>query len=170
MLGIFKIVLHLRDWHSFMWQSLNILNNFNTSLWNKFSEKRLFKKLEYHFLVESTKIDNITFPYKTALSEANIKTYRMGNKKWTYPKEESFASTFLSRKFCFNLGISCIELIWCNNHPNVHIHTFLKRWSFTFGCFFPCEYPQNRFECSWNKDCSRLCMHQKLIWMEVHIY
>ena len=29
----------------------------------------LFKKLEYHFLVESTKIDSITFPYKTALSE-----------------------------------------------------------------------------------------------------
>ena len=28
----------------------------------------LFKKLEYNFLVESTKIDNITFPYKTALS------------------------------------------------------------------------------------------------------
>ena len=27
-----------------------------------------FKKLEYNFLVESTKIDNITFPYKTALS------------------------------------------------------------------------------------------------------
>ena len=25
--------------------------------------------MEYHFLVESTKIDNITFPYKTALSE-----------------------------------------------------------------------------------------------------
>ena len=31
----------------------------------------LFKKLEYCSLVESTKIDNITFPYKTALSETN---------------------------------------------------------------------------------------------------
>ena len=31
-----------------------------------------FKNLDYQFLVESTKIDNITFPYKTALSEANF--------------------------------------------------------------------------------------------------
>ena len=28
----------------------------------------------------------------------------------------------------------------------------------------------NRFECGQNKDCSRLYMHQKLMWMEVHIY
>ena len=33
----------------------------------------LFKKLEYCFLVESTKIENATFPHKTALSEANLK-------------------------------------------------------------------------------------------------
>ena len=46
-----------------------------------------FKKLEYCFLVESTKIENATFPYKTALSEANVKTSRMGNTKWTYRKE-----------------------------------------------------------------------------------
>ena len=33
----------------------------------------LFKNPEYHFLVESTKIENATFPYKAALSEANFK-------------------------------------------------------------------------------------------------
>ena len=33
-----------------------------------------FKKLEYRFLVESTKIENASFPYKTAISEANAKT------------------------------------------------------------------------------------------------
>ena len=49
----------------------------------------LFKKLEYHFLVESTKIDNISFPYKTALSEAIAKT---NSTKWIYHKEPSFAS------------------------------------------------------------------------------
>ena len=52
----------------------------------------LFKKLEYHFLVESTKIDNKTFPDKTALSEANVKAIRMGSTKSTYHKEQSFAS------------------------------------------------------------------------------
>ena len=51
-----------------------------------------FKKLEYHFLVESTKIDNITFPYKPTLSKANVKTNRKGSTKLTYHKEQSFAS------------------------------------------------------------------------------
>ena len=52
----------------------------------------LIKKLEYHFLVESTKTDNITFPYKTALSEANVETNRMESTKLTHHKEQSFAS------------------------------------------------------------------------------
>ena len=52
----------------------------------------LFKKLEYRSLVESTKIDNITFSYKTALSEANVRTNRVGSAKLTYHKEQSFAS------------------------------------------------------------------------------
>ena len=44
-------------------------------LWNKFSGKRkpFFKKLEYRFLVETTKIENGLFPFKTALPEANVK-------------------------------------------------------------------------------------------------
>ena len=36
-----------------------------------------FKKLEYRFLVESTKIENASFPYKTAISEANVETNKM---------------------------------------------------------------------------------------------
>ena len=80
---------------------INFLKNANT-----------FKKLEYSFLVESTKIDNITFPYKTALSEANVKTKRMGSTKLTYRKERSFATNhFPFRKFCFSLGTLYIELI-----------------------------------------------------------
>ena len=31
-----------------------------------------FKKLEYRFLVESTKIENASFPYKTVISEAKL--------------------------------------------------------------------------------------------------
>ena len=53
-----------------------------------------FEKLESRFLVESTKIENTSFPYKTALSEANVKTNRMVSKKWTYYKERSFASDY----------------------------------------------------------------------------
>ena len=34
----------------------------------------LFKKLKHYFLIESTNNQNLTFLYKTALSEADIKT------------------------------------------------------------------------------------------------
>ena len=50
------------------------------------------KKLGYSFLVESTKIENVTFPNKSALSEASIKSTKLGKAKWSYPKEWSFAS------------------------------------------------------------------------------
>ena len=39
--------------------------------------KTFFKKLQYRFLVERTNIENASFPYKTAISEANVKTNRM---------------------------------------------------------------------------------------------
>ena len=39
--------------------------------------KTIFQKLEYSFLVESTKIENTSFPYKTAMSEAIVKTNKM---------------------------------------------------------------------------------------------
>ena len=79
--GIFKIALRLRDQHIFIRQSLDILTVFNTFtlqqiLWIK---KTFFKKLEYRFLVESTGIENTSFPYNTAMSEVIT--------KWTYHKE-----------------------------------------------------------------------------------
>ena len=65
------------------WQSLEILNVFYTlTVKLVFSKTQtIFKKLEYPFFVESTKIENTTFPYKTALSEANFKTNRMRSAK-----------------------------------------------------------------------------------------
>ena len=36
-----------------------------------------FKKLEYHFLVESNKIKIASLPHNTAISDANVKTNRM---------------------------------------------------------------------------------------------
>ena len=95
-LGIFKIALRLRDRHVLMWQSLEILNVFNTLTLKQifWKTKSLFKKLEYAFLVESTKIENASFPYKTAISEPNVKTNRMVSTKWIYHKERSFASNY----------------------------------------------------------------------------
>ena len=73
---------------------MKVLNAFNTLtlihiLWKT---KTFFKKLEYHFLVETTKIENTSFPFETALSEANVKTNIMATTKWTYHKVWSFAS------------------------------------------------------------------------------
>ena len=56
--------------------------------------KTFFKKMEYGFLVETTKIENTSFPFKTSLSEANVKTNRMATTKWTYHKEWSFARNY----------------------------------------------------------------------------
>ena len=64
--------------------------------------KTFFKKLEYYFLHESTKIENASFPYKTVMSEANVQTNRMEGTKWTYHKERSFASNcFFLKKVLF---------------------------------------------------------------------
>ena len=72
----------------------NVLNTLNLKqiFWKT---KTFFKKLAYRFLVEATKIENTPFPLKTALSEANVKTNRMGTTKWTYHKEWSFSSNYL---------------------------------------------------------------------------
>ena len=58
--------------------------------------KTFFKKLEYQFLVETTKIENTSFSFKCALSEANVKTNSMATTKLTYHKEWSFASNYVS--------------------------------------------------------------------------
>ena len=58
--------------------------------------------LGYHFLVESTEIENASFAYKTVISEANVKTNGMVSTKWTYHKERSFAiNFFIFLKFFF---------------------------------------------------------------------
>ena len=43
--------------------------------------KNFFKNLEYSFLIQSTKIKNASFPYKTAILEADVKTNRMMSTK-----------------------------------------------------------------------------------------
>ena len=55
-----------------MLQSVGVLNVLYTLTLNQ--TKIFFKKLEYCFLVESTKIENVSFRYKTVISEANVKT------------------------------------------------------------------------------------------------
>ena len=68
--------------------------------------KTFFTKLKYRFFAESTKIENALFPYKTAISKANVTTKKMVTTKWTYKKERSFASNyFIFLKILFQFKI-----------------------------------------------------------------
>ena len=92
--------------------------------------------MDNRFLFESNKIENALFPYKTAISEANVKTNRMVSTKRNYNKERSFASNYsFFWKFCFCLSAYYKELIWCTNDPDAHISTFYKCRSFIWWCF-----------------------------------
>ena len=95
--------------------------NFETDF---LENENFFQKPGVPFLVESTKIENASFPYKTAILEANIKTDVIVSTKWTNHKERSLASNYsIFWKFCFTLRTS-----------------FCKRWSFIWCCFFPVAY------------------------------
>ena len=84
-LGIFKIAFRLGDRHVFMWQSVKASNVFKTLTLKQifWKMKTFFEKLEHRFLVETAKIEHTSFPFKTALSEANVKTNRVATTKWT---------------------------------------------------------------------------------------
>ena len=43
----------------------------------------------------------------------------------------------------FSLETSYKDLIWCMKNPNPHVHTFCKRWSFSWPCFFPVSILKN---------------------------
>ena len=97
-----------------MWQSLEILNVFSTLFLKQvfWKTQTFFKKLEYRFLIESIEIENATFPYKTALQEASVKTNRMGSTKCIYHKERSFAGKyFIFLKFSFQLN-NLVDLMY----------------------------------------------------------
>ena len=61
-------------------------------IWNNISALTL--KLEYRFLVGSTKIENALFSFTTAMSETSVETNGVVSTKSTYHKEESFASNY----------------------------------------------------------------------------
>ena len=75
---------------------MEILNVFHTlTLKQIFWKKKPFQKTGVHFLVESTKIENGSFPYKTVMSEANVKSNRMVSTQWTYHIGRSFACNLI---------------------------------------------------------------------------
>ena len=145
---IFKIVFCLRDRYAFyvkMTENFDRFQYFNSETNFLKNENLLWKKLEYRFLVKSTRSENATVPYKIVLPEVNDKTYRMGSTKKSITKKGVFpVPTLFLWKFCFSQRTSFKVLIWCTVYPNVHIHTFRTRWSFICGCFFPVSIPNEK--------------------------
>ena len=134
-----------------MWQSAEILNVFNTITWKQIFRKMktFFKKLKYCFLVESIKIENTSFLYKTTEWEANVKANKMMSTNGPIIKNGVLTGTaWFFWIFCFSLRTSYNELIRCTNDPNGYIRTFCKRWSFIWWCFFPVSILNN---ITWNK-------------------
>ena len=81
--------------------------------------------MEHRFLVETSKIEKTSFPFKTALSEANVKRNRMATTKWAYHREWCFASNYFF--FFFFLRFA----------SNVYIGIFRNYSSLILECFFP---------------------------------
>ena len=67
---IFKIALRLSDRHVFMWQSVETLNIFNTLTLKQIfwkTETFFLKTVVQFFLVKGTKIEKVSYPYKTTI-------------------------------------------------------------------------------------------------------
>ena len=113
--------------------------NFET---NFLENENLFQKTGVPFLVESAKIEYTLFTYKTAISEANVKTNRMVSIKWTYHKEQSFPSNFfIFLKISFQLKnlLKGVDLIY--QQLKCPYLFFLLALEFYLTVLFPCEYP-----------------------------
>ena len=92
-----------------MWQPLEIFDVLNILTLKRifWKTKTFFEKLEYFFLVESTKIETETFPYKTDLSEAILGQVEWGVQNGPITKNRVLpVSTLFYWKFCFNLRTS----------------------------------------------------------------
>ena len=119
-----------------MWQSVEILNDYNTLTLKQifWKSKNFLKKLDYHFLVESTNIESASFPM--------LRPIEWWEQNGPITKNGVLLVTAFFWKFCFNLRTSYKELIWCTNDPNAHAPTFcVGALEFYLAVLFLSEYP-----------------------------
>ena len=99
--------------------------------------KTIFKKLEYRFLIDSTKFENAYFHTKLPYQKLMLRQIEWWLQSGPITKNGvSPVTNLFSWKFCFNLRTIYKELIWCTNNPNARNCTFCKRWSFIWRYFF----------------------------------
>ena len=100
-----KMALRLKDRHVFMWQSLRILNAFNTlKLKQPFRKTNVsLKKTGASLFSTEYNNERAIFLCKTALSKISVKTNWMGSTKWTYHKK--IATDYFTFFWKFNMII-----------------------------------------------------------------
>ena len=90
----------------------------------------------------STKIENVSLPYKTVYQKPMVRQIEWWVQNGPITKNGVYPVTtlFIFWKFYFSIKTSWKELIWCTKYQNTHTPTLCKRQSFIWRCFFPCEY------------------------------
>ena len=139
-LGIFKIVLRLRDQQGFMGQSVEILNDLSNRFFGKrehFSKTGIpifsWKHLNWIVIISIENCHNSYYHNcQSRCYDKQNNEYKRGLKNVVLP-----VTALLFSKFCFSLITSYKELIWCTNDPDVYIPPLGKRWTFIWRCFFP---------------------------------
>ena len=153
-----------------MWQSVDIwtfsIPNFETSFMENenFFSKNWSTAFQLKALTLKTRHFHTKLPYQKNIITQIEWWVQTGpiTKNGVLP-----VATLFLWKFCFLLTTSYKELIWCTNEPNAHIHTFCKRWSFAWRCFFPVsilKFPQftasrmywEKYRYEW-KTCNLIC-------------
>ena len=74
----------------------------NKSIFNTLTLKQIFsktkffsEKIEHRFSIESTQIENASFPYKSTISEVNVNANRIVSTKRTFHKNGVLSATTL---------------------------------------------------------------------------
>ena len=143
-LGIFKIALRLRDRHLFMWQSVEILNVFNTLTLRQifWKTKTFFQKNRVPFLVESTRLKTHHFHTKLTNQKPMLRQIEWWVQNIPFTKNEVLpVTTSLFWKFCFSLRTSYKVMIWCTGEPNSIFLLLVSAGVLFLTELFPCEYP-----------------------------
>ena len=105
-------------------------------LWNSFSGKRkpFSKTWSTIFNLKALRLETHHFDKKLPYQKPMLRQIEWWIQNGPITKNGVLpVTTSFFRNFFFSLRTSHKELIWCTNDLNVHIHTFGKRWGFTWG-------------------------------------
>ena len=129
----------MRDRYVFIWQLMEILNVFNTLTFKRtFWQTKTFSKNWSSVFIVRTKIKNTIFSYKTALSEASIKTNRVGEYKMDLLQRTKFCHWLLNfLKFLLQFKNILLKVDLMYQLPKCPYSYFFQALEFYLNVLFP---------------------------------